>query len=663
MQKAIVLTLGSLWSLLLILISSGQVAAQQSDNQDGTFTNPIIWADFPDNDVIRVGDTYYMVTTTMYYFPGVPIMKSKDLVNWEYVANVVPRLDSSPAYNFQGGARYGRGQWASSLRYHNGKFYVLFLTLDEGGFLCTADKAEGPWVVNRLPKAYYDAGLFFDDDGKNYVVHGYSKLSLTQVDEHLAPIGKDSVIVAKVQRPGLEGSHVYKINGYYYIYATYGGADGYQVALRSKNIYGPYEEKVVLRDDMNVAGMGIHQGALVETQTGQWWSIIFQDRVGVGRVPTLQPVTWVDGWPMLGQHGRAVVTYQKPDVGKTWPVKVLPTSDEFNQPTLGLQWAWNHNPDDSNWSLSARPGFMRLKTSQRTDSLKGARNTLTQRLFGPYSTGTVALQVSAMQDGDVSGLTVFQDPYAYIGVVRENNQYKIVMVNNGQRIASVDAGALQTVYLKASATTTQDVATFSYSLDNKQFRPLGNSLRMQFSLRMFTGNRFGLFNYSTKAAGGYVDIDWFRMQTRQGPPNYFAAASRIEAEMYDEIHLAKTEMCHDIGEVKNQSVSHVVAGSWLAFNAVDFGKGHSSLQVRVAAEQSTGMIEVYLDKLTTQPIGRLHIAYTGGSHHYQTLTTPIQQTTGKHKVLLKFVGGEGELLKLDWLSFANRAKDSRVATP
>ncbi|RYE11496.1 MAG: glycosyl hydrolase 43 family protein, partial [Sphingobacteriaceae bacterium] len=259
--------------LALIFVSLRSIA-QQSDNGDGTYTNPIIWADFPDNDVIRVGDTYYMVTTTMYFFPGVPILKSKDLVNWEYAANAVQNFKQNPAYDLVGGSRYGHGQWASSLRYYNGLFYILFVTLDEGGFLCTAKKAEGPWQLHKLPKAYYDSGLFFDDDGKIYVVHGYSKLSLSQVDKNLAPISKDSVIFDKVQRKGLEGSHVYKINGYYYIYATYGGGDGYQIALRSKNIYGPYEEKVVLKDDMNLSGKGVHQGALVQTQTGEWWSVV-----------------------------------------------------------------------------------------------------------------------------------------------------------------------------------------------------------------------------------------------------------------------------------------------------------------------------------------------------------------------------------------------------
>ena len=214
------------WVFALLLglgLLSYPARAQQADNENGTYTNPVIWADFPDNDAIRVGDTYYMVTTTMHYFPGVPVMASKDLVNWQYLSNAVPRFDQHPFYNMEGGTRYPHGQWASSLRYHNGQFYILFVTLDEGGFLCTAPSAQGPWKLTKLPKAYYDAGLFFDDDGRIYIVHGYSKLTLTEVNPDLSPKSADKVIFDKVQRRGLEGTHVYKINGYYYLYCTYGG--------------------------------------------------------------------------------------------------------------------------------------------------------------------------------------------------------------------------------------------------------------------------------------------------------------------------------------------------------------------------------------------------------------------------------------------------------
>lgn len=487
-----------------------------SDNGNGTYTNPVISADFPDPDVIRVNDTYYMVTTTMYIFPGVTILKSKDLVNWEYCSNAIPRFDFGDCYNLDGCNRYGHGQWATSMKYHNGKFYLLFITLNEGGFMCTATNPEGPWELKKLPKGFYDPGLFFDDNGKIYVAQGYSKISITEVDANLAPISKDSLVYNGDIRPGLEGTHVYKINGYYYLYSTYGGRDGIQVALRSKNIYGPYEQKVVLRDTTKGITFGTHQGALIQTQTGEWWTMLFVDAGPLGRFPSLQPVTWVDGWPMVGVNGKAVITYRKPNVGKTYPIKTFPTSDEFNTRTLGMQWGWNHNPDPEHWSLSARPGFLRLTTSRPITNLMEARNTLTQRPFAKYdqnipTAGTTRIDVSHMKDGDIAGIGVFQSPYAYLAVKQTNGNRYIVMVNNGTEIDSVKISTTQ-VYLRAKVSNASQKAKFEYSLDNTTFKALGNELTMVFNLKLFTGNKFCLFNYATQQPGGYVDFDWFRVK-------------------------------------------------------------------------------------------------------------------------------------------------------
>src|SRR5690606_1956161 len=266
------------FAVALFLCCPAEAQKRHSDNGDGTYTNPVINADFPDPDVIRVGDTYYMVSTTMFIFPGVTILKSYDLVNWEYCSNAVPRFDFHPCYNLARCNRYGHGQWATSMRYHNDTFYLLFVTLDEGGFVCTAPKAEGPWTIRKLPKGFYDPGLFFDDDGRIYVTHGYGDIYITEVDENIEAVGKDSLVFRGDIRHGLEGMHVYKINGYYYLYGTYGGRDGIQVALRSKNIYGPYEQKVVISDPSDNVNFGVHQGALIQTQAGEWWTILFSDR-------------------------------------------------------------------------------------------------------------------------------------------------------------------------------------------------------------------------------------------------------------------------------------------------------------------------------------------------------------------------------------------------
>jgi beta-xylosidase len=503
--------------LLLLNVLATKLSAQkyQSDNGDGTYTNPLIYADFPDPDVIRVDSVYYMVSTTMFIFPGVNLLKSYDLVNWEYCSNAVERMDFSPCYNLDGCNRYAHGQWATSLKYHNGIYYLLFITLDEGGFICRAENPEGPWEIEHLPRGFYDPGLFFDDNGKIYVAHGYSTINITELDSNFTAIDKDSLVFTGDIRPGLEGSHVYKINGYYYLYATYGGGDGFQVALRSRNIYGPYEEKIVIQDNGNL-GTGIHQGAIIQTQTGEWWSVIFQDGGAFGRFPTLQPITWEDNWPMVGVNGKGVITYPKPNVGREYPITQLPTSDEFEGTELGMQWGWNHNPDPSMWSLTANPGFLRLSTAKVVTNLREARNTLTQRIFAYYSrsivtNGSVKVDISNMQNGDVAGLAVFQDPYAFIGVKRINNTNYILMVNNGVTKDSVITEA-PVLYLRAHANYATSQASFDYSTDNISFIPLGNDLSMQFNLSIFTGNKFCLFNYATQSTGGHVDFDWFRTE-------------------------------------------------------------------------------------------------------------------------------------------------------
>lgn len=502
--------------LILLFVQTG-IDAQKlhSDNGDGTYSNPVIAADFPDPDVILVDGTYYMVSTTMFVFPGATILKSHDLVNWEYCSNAVSRFDVSRCYDLDSCNRYGHGQWATSLKYHDGKFYLLFITLNEGGFMCTAEKAEGPWTITHLPKGFYDPGLFFDDNGKIYVAHGYNKISITEVNAGLAPVTTDSLVYTGDIRKGLEGTHVYKINGYYYLYCTYGGLDGIQVALRSRSIYGPYEQKVVIRDTTPGINFGIHQGALLKTKTGEWWTILFVDSGPLGRFPSLQPVTWIDDWPMVGVNGQAVVKYKKPNVGKTYPVKTLPASDEFNNKTLGLQWGWNHNPDSTKWSLTQRKGWLRLITGTLASNLRDARNTLTQRPFTYYSDtipvmAVTKLDVSNMKDGDVAGLAVFQDPYAFIAVKQESGLKKLIMVNNGELISSVPIKT-KAVYLRTIASNSTKKARFEYSMDNKNFRALGSELLMKFTLSIFTGNKFCLFNYATKQPGGYIDIDWFRV--------------------------------------------------------------------------------------------------------------------------------------------------------
>ena len=499
------------------------------DNGNGTFTNPIMWGDWPDPDVIRVGDEFYFVSTSMHYVPGCPIAKSKDLVNWEMVGYAVDRYDEDPRYDMQGGNLYLNGSWAATIRHHNGKFYVGFCTpygwgRETGHFsICEADKPEGPWKRTIFPEYLYDPGLFFDDDGKVYVVHGQGTLYVTELNADVRSVkGKNVKIWDKAvpdggkygRKAGMEGSHVYKANGMYYITCPAGGTEGWQVCLRSKNIYGPYEQKVIMQDDSSYPTNGLHQGGMVQLKNGDWWFIIMQDRGAIGRVPCLVPVKWVDGWPMLGADGKDLITYPKPAVGKASKIKSPATSDEFNTTKLGLQWQWNHNPDNTRWSLTDRKGYMRLTASQ-AKNLKEARNTLTQRVQGPSSEGTVEMDVTGMKDGNTAGFGVFELPYGYVAVQQEGGQRKIIMYNDDKVIETVDSFTGNKLWVRARVTDKEFKARFYYSLDGINYRPIGNELQMGLGLP-WTANRFALFNFSTTAegTGGYADFNWFRFTNK-----------------------------------------------------------------------------------------------------------------------------------------------------
>lgn len=368
------------WTVLMMIV----VAWAQGDQSNGTYKNPVIFADFPDPDVIRVGDTYYMISTTMVNFPGATIVKSKDLVNWEYCAQPLEQLALTDRYNLLNGKNaYASGMWACSMKYHNGKFHVLINGNDAGGFVLTASDPEGQWEKKQLSRIYYDPGMLFDN-GKVYVACGNGNIQVCELDENFNYIQEKRVI--SKEGTGLEGCHFYKIGEYYYIYATYGGWPSGQVAFRSKDVFGPYEEMMLMEKWINGSPNTIHQGSLIDVADEQgeikeWWTIMQQDLGCFGRMPNLQPVTWVDGWPILANNGIPYDSYTKPNTVGTTPANSLPTTDGFRSYPIGMQWQWNHNPGNTAWSLYERPGWLRLRASGTVNRLTQARNMLTQRIF------------------------------------------------------------------------------------------------------------------------------------------------------------------------------------------------------------------------------------------------------------------------------------------
>ena len=499
------------------------------DNGNGTFTNPILWGDWPDPDVIRVGNRFYMVSTSMHYVPGCPILTSRDLVNWQMAGYAVERYDEDPRYDMKGGNLYLNGAWAATIRHHNGKFYVGFCTpygwgREKGNFsVCIAEDIKGPWERVIFPEYLYDPGLLFDDDGKVYVVHGQGTLYVTELNPDVRSVKGERVKIwdQRFKNPyelgggfGMEGAHAYKIQGKYYITCPAGGTEGWQICLRSDHIYGPYEHKLIMYDDSSYPPNGLHQGGMVQLENGDWWFIIMQDRGAIGRVPCLVPVEWVEGWPMLGRNGKDAITYRKPDVEKSFPVQAPATTDEFNSLKLGLQWQWNHNPDPEKWSLRERKGYMRLKALYAGD-LKNARNTLTQRVQGPSSEGTVELEVAGLKNGNVAGFGIFQFPYAYVAVRQIDGKKQIVMCNNDDVIEQIDNFKGERLWIRARVTDKDFQARFYYSLDGKEFTPIGNVLAMGLGLP-WTANRFALFNFSMEQDGedGYADFNWFRFTNK-----------------------------------------------------------------------------------------------------------------------------------------------------
>ena len=503
--------------LLVTLLFLPEVRAQ----------NPVIFADVPDMSMIRVGDTYYMSSTTMHMSPGVPIMKSKDLVNWKLVNYAYDRLGEVDAMNLDHGKNtYGRGSWASCLRYHQGTFYVSTFAQTTGRtYIHTTKEIEkGPWETHSFEPSYHDHTLFFDDDGKIWMIYGAGSLRMVELREDLSGIkeGTDQVVIENASAPagnniglGAEGSQLFKVNGKYYLFNITWPRGGMRTVVvhRSDRITGPYEGRQVFAD------RGVAQGGLTDTPDGRWFAYLFRDYGAVGRIPYMVPMTWEEGWPVIGVNGKIPEKLSLP--ANKGVIPGIVASDHFSRrrkdPELPLVWQWNHNPDNSLWSVKQRKGWLRLTTGRVDTSFVLAKNTLTQRTFGPRCSGSACIDISGMKEGDFAGLALLQRKFGQVGVKKSNGNASVVMVNAGSgepNEAETIPLNQNTVYLKAECDFTEriDTARFYYSLDGKSWKSIGTRLKMEYSMPHFMGYRFGLFNYATKTTGGYADFDWFEVE-------------------------------------------------------------------------------------------------------------------------------------------------------
>ncbi|GGO22961.1 xylosidase [Microbispora rosea subsp. aerata] len=517
------------WQLVRV---DGGTSTPSPTPSSGQFTNPVLWEDLADIDIFRVDDTYYYSASTMHYSPGAPILRSYDLVHWEYAGHSVPRLDFGSKYDMNGGRAYVNGIWASFLNYRksNKTFYWGGCIDFSRTYIYTATSVEGPWNRHTtINKCYYDAGLLIDDDDTMYVAYGNTNISVAQLSaDGKSEVRSQQVFSTPSSVGTLEGARMYKRNGAYYIFLTR-PANGQYILKSTNGPFGPYEMRQVLLNMAGpVAGGGVpHQGGLVQTQKGAWYYMAFQDAYPGGRIPVLAPISWTaDGWPTIQTvNGAWGASYPVPDV-PTPPRQVKsPTgTDTFSGTQLGPEWEWNHNPDTSKFSVN---NGLRLQTATVTNDLYSARNTLTHRILGPSSTATIELDYSGMRDGDRAGLAMLRDSSAWIGVKRDNGQTRVVMTNGltmnsswqttstGYEAASASVSGGR-IWLRVNADIRPGSgrqARFSYSTDGVNFTALGPAFTMGNAWQFFMGYRFAIFNYATQSLGGAVTVNRFDLTT------------------------------------------------------------------------------------------------------------------------------------------------------
>ncbi len=628
------------WVILALSVVLGPAAAQTSstwtaDNGNGTYTNPLFYEEFSDPDLIRVGNDYYLTGTTMHAMPGLPVLHSKDLVNWELCGYALDKLDLGPAYRLEDGKNiYGQGIWAPSLRYHNGTFYIFSNVNHETTQLFRATNPKGPWTHTQMKRAFHDLSVLFDDDGKVYVVWGYRDLHIAQLNDDLTDIvpGTEHTPFSPESLIG-EGSHFYKINGKYILTSAWWAGRLRMAAARADSPFGPYEvlPAITIDEDLGLAEswripfdtpankkppfdlippkpsetghMSSHQGGLVQTPSGEWWGFSMMEYNSLGRTTILSPVTWKEGWPYFGLPGNLTRTprvWVKPGTGATdAPHAPYQRNDDFSGPLRNV-WQWNHVPVDSAWSLAARPGYLRLNTLPAANFWE-ARNSLTQRAIGSQSTMTTVLETSGLKPGDVAGLALLNLPYAWIGVERGAEGLSLVQFDQqSEKSARVNLTGNR-VWLRAESDYLKNTSNFFYSLDGKTFTRLGSELIQPYQLVTFQGVRNTLFAYNTAGApGGYADFD------------SFTVAEKYPHGLTRPIPYGRSITLTSLGLKTGLNLVHrATRGAPTAFTIVDMGLG------RVALISGKNVVSVAAD-------GKVAVTTTkpGMAESFQWMETP-----------------------------------------
>jgi beta-xylosidase len=505
---------------------------------NGTYKNPVLNADYSDPDAIRVGDDFYMIASSFEDIPGLPILQSKDLVNWKLIGHALKR---QPPFDHFAKPQHGNGVWAPAIRYHNNEFYIYYPDPDFGIYLTKTKNINGPWSEPELilpGKGLIDPCPLWDDNGKAYLVHGWagsragikSILSINEMNAAGNKILDEGVIVFDGHEtdPTVEGPKFYKRNGFYYIFAPAGGVStGWQLVLRSKNVYGPYERKVVMDQGKSTVN-GPHQGAWVNTQTGEDWFLHFQDKEAYGRVVHLQPMKWVNNWPVIGLDndgdgkGEPVLLYKKPNVGKTFPIQTPPESDEFEGNTLGVQWQWMANPKGTWAFMQPAKGMLRLYSDLIPDSanLWNTPNVLTQKFPAEEFMATTKLTFypNTKLENEKSGLAIMGLSYANLAVKsRKDGLYLVYSVcknagkGNKEQEKVIEKLKTNTVFIRVKVANGAK-CSFSYSLNGGQFTDIKEAFQAE--VGQWIGAKMGIFCTRTSQINdsGYADFDWFRVE-------------------------------------------------------------------------------------------------------------------------------------------------------
>ena len=664
-----------------------------------TVNNPILYVDSPDPSIVRVDDAYYMVTTTMHFAPGVPVFKSTDLAQWRTVGYAYQTLINNNNMNLNNADAYGKGSWASSIRYHKGFFYVLTpsYTSNKTHLYKTADVENGPWTEVQLP-FYHDPSLFFDDDGTVWVFYGSGdQISYVQLNDDASGVkagGKSGKLggVSVNQVTGTsnyyvqqEGSHMEKVNGEYYLFTISwpAGKSRSEIVYRSKNLLSGFSGRYFLSDN------GVAQGGIFDTPDGKWYALLFRDSGPVGRMSHLVPMEWKDGWPIPTSGSKAPSTIDLPE--SPLPGYGMVTSDDFDSDQLALEWQFNHNPDNKNWSLTANPGFYRITTSRTDSRVVSAKNTLTQRTFGPKCSGRTLVDGTGMKDGDMAGLVALQDDKGFVALAKDGGSYKVVMYTgnkDGERQAASQALSGSKVYLRIDFDLPIDRGTayFYYSTDGSTWTKIGSDVKLNYDLHMFVGVRWGLFNFATKSAGGYADFDWFKVGTDYKDEIYLDAAQdttpptpygdvaakipgKVEVENYD---VGKPNKAYydkdgdnqgkayredgvDIVQLdsadksKGYAIGYTNEGEWLRYTVNVAETGTYEVKVNMATPSENAGVKLYIDgKAVTDDI----IAKQNGENDWSTYSAVSAKTKeiekGEHALKVEIVGNN---VNVDWLEF------------